>query len=365
MRHLLIFLCFAVLSACAPRAELILFDDPVVGTMIEPVFVGTTRAYVQGQFTDARVEQMNFARLDVSIPPDRNPGEIEFSSSNPDPSQHFLFTSVENFEGAAGFRDGLSEILAQRPRGSREVLVFVHGYNNTFAESVFRTAQIRSDFNVPGVAVNYAWPSAGHPLGYVYDRDSILFARDGLERLLDQVFQAGADNVVLVAHSMGGQLLMEALRSIAIGPDSNRLDRLGGVILMSPDIDIEVFRSQALRINPLPQPFVIFVSQRDRVLRLSSRISGQNQRLGNIGTIEDVADLEIALVDITEFSGGAGDRLGHSTSVTSPAMIQVLSRLTEVDDALQTGSSSRIGLFQGTALTVRNLSQVILSPLPR
>ncbi len=45
-------------------------------------------------------------------------------------------------------------------------MVFVHGFNNTFADGLHRTAQIRHDFEIPGVAVHYAWPSAGNALGY-------------------------------------------------------------------------------------------------------------------------------------------------------------------------------------------------------
>ena len=75
--------------------------------------------------------------------------------------------------------------LAAKAPQDREVLLFVHGYNNNFAEGVYRVAQFSHDLEIPGAVVHYAWPSAAKPLGYVYDRDSALFARDGLERLID------------------------------------------------------------------------------------------------------------------------------------------------------------------------------------
>ena len=51
----------------------------------------------------------------------------------------------------------------RHPPGKREIFIFVHGYNNNFADSIFRNAQIVYDYKVPSVALHYAWPSAGSP----------------------------------------------------------------------------------------------------------------------------------------------------------------------------------------------------------
>jgi esterase/lipase superfamily enzyme len=61
---------------------------------------------------------------------------------------------------------------------------------------------------------------------------------------------------------------METLRQIAIDGRSGLLGRIGTVVLILPDPDVDVFRAQALRIGALPQPFLIVTSPRDRVLAL-------------------------------------------------------------------------------------------------
>ncbi|TNF64244.1 MAG: alpha/beta hydrolase, partial [Rhodobacteraceae bacterium] len=138
-------------------------------------------------------------------------------------------------------------------------------------------------------------------------------------------------------------------------------DRISGVILMSPDIDLDVFRAQARAIGPLPQPFVIFVSRRDRALALSARLTGQRERLGNIGTPEAVAEFDVTLVDVSAFAGGGG--LNHFAVGNSPELIRLLNRLPEVDNAFQSGRSVRPGLLPGTIMSVQNATEVILSPL--
>ena len=114
------------------------------------------------------------------------------------------------------------------------------------------------------------------------------------------------------------------MRQIRISGDDAVLDSLSGIILISPDIDIEVFQSQARAVDPLAAtPLSVFTSSNDRALRLSAGITGRQNRLGNIGTPEDVAEFDILLVDISAFRSGAGDWTNHATVATSPSLIQL------------------------------------------
>lgn len=331
----------------------------------ETVLVASTRVFENGDWGSDRLEGLSFVGFDVNIPPDREPGQVEPARDGriPDPTEDFLVTRAEALDGPSAFRTTLQRELATRPANEREVMVFIHGFNNTFADGLYRTAQIRHDFDIPGVAVHYAWPSAGNALGYAYDRDSALFARDGLETLLREIAASGSNRIVLVAHSLGSSVTMEALRQLRIGGRDDVISRISGVILMSPDVDIDLFRSQAMRIDPLPQPFVIFTSQRDRALRISAAITGQRSRLGNLGTVEDVADLNVTLIDISEFQSGARDGLNHFTAANSPAMIQLLQQVAAVDLSLQGDATQNLGILPGTVLTVRNATQIFLQPL--
>jgi esterase/lipase superfamily enzyme len=201
-------------------------------------------------------------------------------------------------------------------------VIYIHGYNSTFSESVYRFAQIRADFRADGPGLLYSWPSAGDPRGYAYDRDSVLYSRDDFARVLDLMTRDPNHRVVLLAHSMGAQLVMESLRQVALHGDRRILERINAVVLMSPDIDPDVFRSQAEAIGDLPQPFLIFVSRKDRALSLAGLLTGRKPRLGVTFDREAVKGLPVNVVDFTALSDNEG--LNHSVPTTSPAAINVL-----------------------------------------
>ena len=351
------------LLACSPRGEITMVPPGGGSGVTRSVFVGTTRGIdaSNGQFNGKREAQNRFARFDISIPPDRVPGEITWPKrgQQPDPSKDFLTTSRELYSRSSDFRAALSRELASQRKGEREAVVYVHGFNNTFSEGLYRIAQLSNDLQMPGASVHYSWPSLGKPLAYVYDRDSALFARDGLQSLLEQIAEAGADKIIIVGHSMGATLVMETLRQIAIQGNTKARSKLAGVVLISPDIDVDVFRSQALRVGQLPQPFLIFTSQKDRALALSARLTGQKDRLGTLEDVSRVADLEVTLFEVGAFSTGAG----HFTPGDSPVMIQLLGRLADVDAAFGRDQTGRTDLLTGTVLTLQEATRVVLSPI--
>lgn len=358
MSRALLISLLTVLLACCPRGAITYAPEAARLGNVTPVFIGTTRVLDNGAFGPDRAEELRFARYDISIPPRRTKGDINWPTKfeKPDPQRHFLTTSEVLYPDGLKFRKELKRDLAAH---GNEAVIFVHGYNNNFSEGLYRVAQFAHDLELPGSVVHYAWPSAAKPLGYVYDRDSALYARDGLERLITEVSDAGATRILLVAHSMGSGLAMESLRQIAIRGDRTALDRIAGVILISPDLDVDVFRSQAAAVGHLPQPFLIFGSDRDRMLRLSARLTGQGERLGSLSDVSRIADLDVTFLDVGEFNKGSG----HFTLGDSQALIRLIDSIGEIETAFETDRARRIGLLSGAVLTVQNATQIVLTPV--
>jgi esterase/lipase superfamily enzyme len=364
MRYAIPILLTLGLAACEPRGQIVV--DPAaarVGT-VETIFIGTTRgpdADTGEEFGSGRSRTTRYVRLDVSVPPGRIVGEIDWPKPRrkPDAQTEFLATSKRVYAGAADFRSAVNRAILQEPDTRGEVVVFVHGFNTNFPEGAYRLAQLGHDLGVNAVLVHYSWPSLAHPLGYAYDRDSALFARDGLESLLKELEKAGARRIVIVAHSMGAALTMETLRQISIAGEGGLTSRISGVVLVSPDVDVDVFHAQADRISPLPEPFIIFTSKKDRALALSARLSGQRERLGNIKDLTRLADLKVTLLDTTAFSTGAG----HFNLGNSPALLSILGGLPNIDSAFAGDPTARTGLLPGAVLTVRSATEAIMSPL--
>ncbi|WP_433989010.1 hypothetical protein SuNHUV7_30690 (plasmid) [Pseudoseohaeicola sp. NH-UV-7] len=352
----------ALLSGCSSRAQVVPTPVPENLGLDIPVLIGTTRARdSDGLWSPTKRDILNFARIDVSVPPVRRPGQIKLPGKTTDPSTDFLTRQVVYFDGKPSFRSAIRQRLREPGQAGREVIVTVHGFNNTMGDGVYRTAQMMRDLSITGVVVHYSWPSIGDPLGYAADRDSVLIARDGLEQLFVELRKAGAQRIVVVAHSMGSQLTMETLRQMAIRGNDDVLSHINGVVLMSPDLDVALFRSQAEAIGKLPQPFIIFVSKRDPVLALSARLTGQPNRLGNTQQIEDVAGLEVTIIDLSDASDAES---AHSAALSSPSVLKVLEQATtSVRRALQTDPTGRTGIFPGSVLVAQEATAVILAPV--
>ncbi len=359
MRRLVLVLVLC--AGCAARGDFTQAPPGKVEGQPEAIFVATTRLDGPEGFGFERADQASFLRYSVSIPPERDPGEVNWPprTRKADASRDFLVLNEARFASATDFRLALKDEMASR--GQTGAVVYVHGFNNTMAEGVYRVAQMHHDLEVPGVAVHYAWPSRGSALGYVHDRESALFARSGLEDLLSEMVAAGAEEIVIVAHSRGALVTMETLRQMVLRDGSRALDHVAGVVLIAPDVDVDVFRSQARDIGDLPQPFLIFGSSRDRVLGISATLAGSAGRLGRLESLEPIADLPVTYLDTAAFTEGAG----HLNLGENPALLKLFGGIIGIDAAFRADARSRVGLVPGLVLTVRSATEVILVPSGR
>lgn len=308
-----------LLAACAPRMAFL----PVTGSAGPGEAPGVEqRIYLMA--ADRAVPGLRSqdgggivaAGLDVAIPADRSPGTVRYVPA--DPSRSFAIARASDLGTMANLADAA---LRERENG-QSVFVFVHGYNNTAAEAVFRHAQIAHDFggSEAGPQITFHWPSVARASGYVADRDAALAARGDLEELLLQLTDRAPGRVVLVAHSMGAFLSMETLMRMAVDRPG-AMNRLDAVVLFSPDISMSVFEAQLDRIGDLPEQFVVTTSQADRILGLSARLAGQTERLGALRDGDVLRARGVAVVDLTSF---AAEGNAHLTAATSPAAISLL-----------------------------------------
>lgn len=361
MRWLLILSVIVTVSGCADRGFTPLKPQAAAVGTPHPIFVATHRKPDDlGWYSAERASELSYTKLQVVVPPTHVPGQISYGYANPDPRTDFTIATKQDYAKAAPFHADIAATLAALPPKQREVLLYVHGYNNSFFDGVYRAAQMKHDFDLPGVTMHFSWPSAASPLGYTYDRDSVLFARDGLEKVLRDLRAAGAQRIVLVGHSLGTMLVMESLRQIEIRTPGWSDSALAGVVLVSPDLDVDLFKTQADRFAALPEPFAIFVSRRDRALMLSARINGDAERLGSLSDPSRLAEYPVSLIDVSSFADGDGAR--HFTLGSSPLLIGLLSQSADLNSAFQRDTAGKSGLLPGTVLTVRNATQLILSP---
>lgn len=314
-------LALVLVAACTRLPDRIAFAEPVPEASLQDIYVTTSRlpSVVATDPKQDRNAETKLAKYTVSVPKGHAPGQIEWPDGAVDPRTDFAVVGVQDLN--AGQR--LVRRLNAEP--GEEVTIFVHGYNTTSSEALYRYAQVSHDLNIPSPRLLFAWPSAGTPTGYVYDRDSVLFSRDPLADVLTDISRKTSKTVAILAHSMGAHLTMEVLRQLAITGRRDVLDNVRVVVLLAPDIDPDIFRTQAAAIGNLPDPFIIMSSRRDRALSLSAMLSVGRQKVGDLSQARDVAGLDVILFDFTRVADGAN--FGHLVPMTSPAAIAVLRNL--------------------------------------
>ncbi len=335
---LMFLLLTVVLAACGGRTSTDLLSNHVLPAQPSQIagshriYVATTRARAERNaelYTGDRASQLSFARVDVSVPSTHKTGEIEYPKPGPrDPAKFFTATGAATYANEGAIVNDLATTI--RRDGGR-ALVFVHGYNTRFDEAVYRLAQFVHDADYPGAPVLFTWASGGRVVDYIYDRDSATMARDGLERTLNMLREAGASRIDIVAHSMGNWVTLETLRQFAITGDRDIGGRLGDVILASPDVDVDVFKSQMRRYGTPDKPFFVMLSDDDRALNVSGLIAGNRPRLGKYDDAADIAAYGLVVVNVSDVK--AGDMANHTKFADNPVLVTMIGeRLRDGDD---------------------------------
>ncbi|WP_417469858.1 alpha/beta hydrolase [Maricaulis sp.] len=147
------------------------------------------------------------------------------------------------------FSRGLSDELAAR--GTGKVVLFVHGFNNSFERGAFSLLELWAASGWEGLPILFSWPT-GEPnvLSYFGDTQDGEFSVFHLKETLRLIAaNEDVDEVVLIAHSRGASIATTALRELLIesrGAGLSMLNtyRINTLILAAPDIDLGVMEQR-------------------------------------------------------------------------------------------------------------------------
>ena len=326
------YLAILLLAGCAARGSIApLIDNPVTtGPHIanHNIFVASTRQFSSDPadyFSSDRSNTLKFAKLSISVPTGKQfEAAVQWPFGKADPRIHFAKTEDVKFSGKGAFINSINRALATKTGGDKAIFIFIHGYNNTFTESLYRLAQLKRDACINAVTIAFSWPSKAKFTQYIHDRESVAFSRDKLEALLKTVANANTDKIYILAHSLGSWLTMETLRQTRIRKDpKNKLfKKLRALALAAPDIDTDVFKTQLDSVGKINGKFFLMTSQEDKVLGFLSRLTGNIQRVGRIrdqGALSKKYGIRFPLVEKSKGS----DRSGHSTFATSTKFLKI------------------------------------------
>ena len=216
----------------------------------------------------------------------------------------------------------VSDLLAQAGGGG-DVLIYVHGFKQTFETAVLDAAHLSDAIKFRGRTMAFSWPSKAGLFDYAYDRDSAMLSRDDFEHVLSSIVSApGASRVHIIAHSMGTMLALESLRQLYARYGDTVTGRIGAVVFAAPDIDMDVFSSAISRIGPLAGKITVITSTNDRALALSGRIAGGMTRVG----AAEKAAIERLGVRVIDASDAGWGIINHDLFLSNAEVLQVIRR---------------------------------------
>jgi esterase/lipase superfamily enzyme len=291
--------------------------------------------------------KFDYGRAVVTIPLVHTPGTVELPSiwkleRQADPNKHFTLKSVSPLDVDAARKELADKLQSAK---SRTVLLFVHGYNVSFAYAALRTAQMAHDLQFPGLAFFYSWPSAGLVRGYWQDEEAARLSESVFEQLVEDLSQLPIDGIYLIAHSMGGRIVSHALQSRADkGKETKQVREL---LLAAPDINAEIFRNViAPKLSAMEGlRTTIYASSSSMALKASNVVHGFRRVGETAGGIFSFPRLET--VDASGASN-LSKGYGHLYVVDSSAVIR------DMHTIIQRGISAKL----------RGLKEIGASPAP-
>ncbi|MFM9862247.1 MAG: alpha/beta hydrolase [Micropepsaceae bacterium] len=194
----------------------------------------------------------------------------------------------------------------------RCALIYVHGYNTTFAFAAKRMGQLQADLNYEGRPILFSFGAAGRLNDYINDTEAGELAAPALNQLMMALVSAGA-TVDVIAHSMGVRLALRAMI------DSSA-PKMRYVILAAPDIDPTAFLRLTEKALPHIGRLTVYTSKFDVAMSASAAYHNGRPRVGEGMTAKIAEQLSGAeIIDATQRATGP---YAHSYFAESKVMIE-------------------------------------------
>lgn len=262
---------------------------------------------------------------------------------------------TRHFETKAALQGEIARRLATAP--SKEILLYVHGFNETFATAAYTAAELCHFLGREQVCAFFTWPasSTGNFLtSYTTTTESAEYAVEHLKKTIRMLATApGVKGLQVLAHSRGTALTLRAVReltneAIAAGNEPVDAYKIDNLVLLSPDIDVDIagqqitgFLSDPDLVTVWPDArlprvlkggLTVYASPEDRALLISQILFRSRNRVGQLRP-EDIPDRvqryfeTTGRIHLISYEGKRTDLFGHSYFTTNP---QVSSDLIEL-----------------------------------
>lgn len=309
------------------------------------VFFATNRSRADKDgrlaFAGDLADRLSFGLARVRVPDNHVTGNVERPGGltsfllktlrwDEDQKKYFVVRAIEELSSG-------SFVSAVQSTHRDSAIVFVHGYNNSFDDGLFRLAQIVFDGQLAArhAPVLFSWPSQNSAAAYNTDAEMAELSEKPFLELLTLLHETiGVKNIHVIAHSMGNRIVLKALdKAIAASAPP-----LGEVICAAADINRQSFAELGERVSRVSKGMTLYASADDAAMWWSEKVAKQLPRAGSIIDNEPVVVNGVESIDMTaanpakSLPGKAieGDLLGLNTHNTfvSPVIVDIARLLT-------------------------------------
>ncbi len=297
------------------------------------------------RFSSQRQAELTLGSFDIAVEPTLGLGML----MNPSDwliNEEIRLRAVRGLSRPAFSGELREQVLAS---SYRSLLVVVHGYRETFPSALRKTAFLSHVLDIDTPVLLFDWPGDQGASLTGYRRARRVATASGAElaaALQLIVEQVEPQRVWLIANSLGGQVVVDALYHLAADPGfADRQTEMENIVLTAPDVGRREFDERfRAEIEALADNLTVYVSSNDRAL-LVSRLVNRGRRLGestlnprnpdqaqvaaSFAALMEPADRRLTLVDVTPVNR---TRKFHNFGLETPEFFDDLFlRLTETD----------------------------------
>lgn len=207
----------------------------------------------------------------------------------------------------------------EMPEEVLPVIIFIHGFSNSFDDSVVRAAQIAFDLEWTGHFFLFSWPSMGRPDFYTYDKESAEMSIEPFARMLSRVRSLRPSAPLhIIAHSMGSVVALGGLKEAASFDMGQVADE---VVVAHPDIEPFRFRAISTNLKGRVGSITVYDSPEDRALRAARAFNRRPQEGSEILTADGVHSIDVSGLGEGLFDGK------HGVYAANPIVFGDISRI--------------------------------------
>ncbi len=267
------------------------------GDVIYKVYYGTNRKYQKDSskisFLDEKDDKIHYGLCSVKVPQKHQFGKIEKAwyekllSLDLDDSGKLSLKEIIPIDDENMYWNKINELFKVTTSAKKDVLLFIHGYNNSFEDAALRAAQLGFDLKISGVTAFFSWASKKKLLKYMSDEDAITLSENDIYHFIKKFAEQPEINQVhILAHSMGNRGLFRTLEKLKDDEDI----KFGQIILAAPDLHADLFRANSDLYTKKAKRTTLYVST-DIPLSASKALHS-NTRLGSSPPVTVVDDID-------------------------------------------------------------------------